>query len=48
MIVPIKIILYKESWVDFIVNLFEEQHLTIEDIRQAFRVDEKWDINLYR
>lgn len=39
--------LYKESWVDFIVNLFEEHHLTIEDIRQAFRADEKWDINQY-
>ena len=38
---------YQESWVDFIVKLFEVHRLTIKKIRQAFKAGEKWDINEY-
>lgn len=38
---------YQESWVDFIVKLFEVYHLTIEGIRQAYKNGEKWDLNKY-
>ncbi len=36
---------YLESWVDFIVNLFNEHSLTIKQIRKAHAKKEKWDIN---
>ena len=39
--------LYQESWVEFIVKLFEVYHLTIEEIRHAYKNGEKWDINQY-
>ena len=39
--------IYQDSWVDFIVKLFEMHRLTKEKIRQAFNADEKWDINIY-
>lgn len=38
---------YQESWVDFIVKLFEVYHLTIEEIRLAFKAGEKWEISKY-
>lgn len=38
---------YQESWVEFIVKIFEVYRLTIEKIYQAYRNDEKWDINDY-
>jgi hypothetical protein len=38
---------YQESWVDFIVKLFEVHRLTIEEIRLAHKAGEKWDINEY-
>ena len=38
---------YQESWVNFIVKLFEVHRLTKEKIRDAYKVDEKWDINHY-
>ena len=39
--------LYQESWVEFIVKLFEVHCLTIEEIRHACKEGEKWDINQY-
>ena len=39
--------IYQDSWVDFIVKLFEMHRLTKEKIRQAFNAGEKWDINIY-
>ena len=39
--------IYQDSWVDFIVKLFEMHRLTKEKIRQAFNAGEKWDINQY-
>ena len=38
---------YQESWVDFIVKLFEVYHLTIKEIRRAYKAGEKWDISQY-
>ena len=38
---------YQESWVQFIVKLFEVHGVTIEEIRHAFTMDERWDINQY-
>ncbi len=38
---------YQENWVEIIVKLFEIHHLTIEKIHQAYKNDEKWDINKY-
>ena len=38
---------YQESWVDFIVKLFEVHRLTKEKIRSAYKNGEKWDINKY-
>ena len=38
---------YQDSWVDFIVKLYEKYGLTKEKIRQAYNADEKWDINKY-
>ena len=38
---------YQESWVGFIVKLFEVYGLTIEEIHQAYKEGEKWDINQY-
>ena len=38
---------YQDSWVDFIVKLFEVHRLTKEEIRRAYKADEKWDINQY-
>ena len=38
---------YQESWVDFIVKLFEVHRLTIEQIRHAYKNGKKWDINKY-
>ena len=38
---------YQESWVEFIVKIFEVYRLTIEEIHQAYKIDEKWDINKY-
>ncbi len=38
---------YQESWVDFIVKLFEVYRLTIEEIHLAYKIGEKWDINQY-
>ena len=39
--------IYQDSWVDFIVKLFEIHSLTKEEIRLAYKADEKWDINQY-
>ncbi len=39
--------IYLNSWVDFIVKLYEKYGLTKEIIRQAYNADEKWDINKY-
>ena len=39
--------IYQESWVDFIVKLFEVHRLTKEEIRLAYKAGEKWDINQY-
>ena len=39
--------IYQDSWVDFIVKLFEVHRVTKEKIRQAYKADEKWDINKY-
>ena len=38
---------YQESWVDFIVKLFEVHRLTKEEIRRACQEGEKWDISKY-
>ena len=38
---------YQESWVDFIVKLFEIHGFTKEEIRRAYKAGEKWDINQY-
>ena len=38
---------YQESWVEFIVKLFEVHHITIEKIQCARRNNEKWDIDQY-
>ena len=38
---------YQESWVDFIVKLFEVHRLTIKEIRLAYKTGEKWDLNQY-
>ena len=38
---------YQESWVNFIVKLFEVHRLTIEEIRHAYKAGEKRDINQY-
>lgn len=38
---------YQENWVDFIVKLFEVHRLTKEEIRNAYKAGEKWDINQY-
>lgn len=38
---------YLETWVDFIVKLFEVHSITIKQIRQAYQKKEKWDINQY-
>ena len=38
---------YQDSWVDFIVKLYEKYGLTKEKIRQAYNAGEKWDINKY-
>ena len=38
---------YNESWVEFIVKLFEVHRLTIEEIRHASKAGEKWDIDKY-
>ncbi len=38
---------YQDSWVDFIVKLFQVHHLTKEKIRSAYKAGEKWDINQY-
>ena len=38
---------YQESWVDFIVKLFEVHRLTKEKIRRAYKAGEKWDISQY-
>ena len=39
--------LYQESWVEFIVKLFEVHCLTTEEIHRACKNGEKWDINQY-
>ena len=39
--------LYQESWVEFIVKLFEVYQLTKKKIRHAYKEGEKWDINQY-
>ncbi|MDE0014702.1 MAG: DUF3644 domain-containing protein [Candidatus Poribacteria bacterium] len=39
--------IYQDSWVDFIVKLFEIQGLTKEEIRLVYKAGEKWDINQY-
>ncbi len=39
--------IYQDSWVDFIVKLFEVHRVTKENIRQAYKTDEKWDINKF-
>ena len=39
--------IYQNSWVDFIVKLFEVHRLTKEEIRIAYKAGEKWDINQY-
>ena len=46
-ILLIKNYAYQESWVDFIVKLFEMHRLTIEKIRLAYKTGEKWSINEY-
>ena len=38
---------YQDSWVDFIVKLFDFHGLMIEQIRQAYKKKEKWDIEKY-
>ena len=38
---------YNESWVEFIVKLFEVCQLTKKKIRHAYKEGEKWDINQY-
>ena len=38
---------YNESWVEFIVKLFEVHCLTKKKIRHACKEGEKWDINQY-
>ena len=38
---------YNESWVEFIVKLFEVYRLTKKKIRHAYKEGEKWDINQY-
>ena len=38
---------YNDSWVEFIVKLFEVHHLTLEKIHHAHKNGEKWDINQY-
>ena len=38
---------YNESWVEFIVKLFEVYGFTKEKIRHAYKEREKWDINQY-
>ena len=38
---------YNESWVEFIVKLFEVYQLTKKKIRHAYKEGEKWDINQY-
>ena len=38
---------YQESWVDFIVKLFEVHRLTKEEIRRACQEGEKWNISKY-
>ena len=38
---------YQDSWVDFIVKLFEVHRLTIEEVRRAYKAGEKWDIDQY-
>ena len=39
--------IYQDSWVDFIVKLFEKHGVTLEEIREAFKTNQKWDINKY-
>ena len=39
--------IYQDSWVDFIVKLFEVHRLTKEEIRIAYKAGEKWDIDKY-
>ena len=39
--------IYQDSWVDFIVTLFEVHRLTKEEIRLAYKAGEKRDINQY-
>lgn len=39
--------IYQDSWVEFIVKIFEIQSLTKEEIRRAYKAGEKWDINRY-
>ena len=38
---------YQESWIDFIVQLFELHRLTKEKIRHAYNACEKWEISKY-
>ena len=38
---------YKESWVAFIVKLFEKHGLTINQIRRAYNECKKWNIDKY-
>ncbi len=38
---------YNESWVEFIVKLFEVYGITIEKVRHAYKNGEKWPINQY-
>lgn len=39
--------IYQDSWVDFIVRIFEVHCLTKEEIRNAYKAGEKWDLNQY-
>ena len=38
---------YQESWIDFIVQLFEVHRLAKEKIRSTYKTGEKWDISQY-
>ena len=39
--------IYQDSWVEFIVKLFEVHCLTKEEIRNAYKAGDRWDINQY-